>query len=272
MQRRKIAEKKMRVVTYISTYGAKCLHKGKGICLEAGAKGRDFFRYPLHDDTGDNISKDNAYYGDLTVLYWIWKNGEKGKGTCISFRHYNKYLMIREKKVLGYLNENPDGWIVARKVSNPPHNFPEEWRSFRKIINEKYPLYFDALRRLYRDDGSGSQCNATNMFITSSGQMHEYCCVLFKICRDLREEVGNTDHKRSDQRYCAFMAERFLSVYLETHHLPRLEVDVCRSSLALYWLRKIAKSAGFSMAWKPVKEAEQLLFRYSRHSSYDDGE
>ena len=93
------------MVTYISTYGLRCLNKGGGICLEVGAYGRDNFLYPLHDDTGSNISGDNEYYGDLTALYWIWKNGEIKKDKIISFRHYNKYLVISKKKACKYLKK-----------------------------------------------------------------------------------------------------------------------------------------------------------------------
>lgn len=28
----------------------------------------------LSDDTGDNISSKNPYYGELTCWYWVWKN------------------------------------------------------------------------------------------------------------------------------------------------------------------------------------------------------
>lgn len=120
------------------------------------------------------------------------------------------------------------------------------------------------------NDGSGSQCNTTNMFITSVDQLNDYCSVLFDIIKELREKVGDTDHSKSDQRYCAFMAERFLSVYLYTHDLPVLEVDVCRTKRVLYCIKQIAKRAGINRNTGIIMKMEKILYRDSYNSSYDD--
>ncbi|MBE5790341.1 MAG: DUF4422 domain-containing protein [Clostridiales bacterium] len=239
------------VLTYISTYGHRCMKPGKGIPLEVGAEGRNNYIFPLHDNTGDHISYENEYYGDLTALYWIWKNGEKEKYEAIEFRHYNKYLIISENETSEFLHLNKNGWIVAKAAPNPPHNYVEEWKCFRELVKEKYHVYYNALLKLYDEaDGSGYQCNSTNMFITSTDQLNKYCSVLFEICKDLRERIGNTVHSRSDQRYCAFMAERFLSVYLCTHSLPRLETEVCRENKFLSRVRKAAKLIGVRYRYK----------------------
>jgi len=234
------------LITYISTYGYKCINAGNGIPLEVGAAGRSAFLYTIRDDTGDNISEDNEYYGDLTALYWIWKNGHLDSHDYVAFRHYNKHLYIKEHDAVEYLKSTGNGWIVAKACANPPHNFVKEWETFREIIKNKYPIYYPELLALYdQADGSGNKCNAANMFITSAEQMNRYCEVLFKICRDLRERIGDTEHTRYDQRYCAFMAERFLTVYINTHSFPRLEVEVCRNRWVIQKMIMLAKALGF---------------------------
>ena len=126
-----------------------------------------------------------------------------------------------------YLKSEKDGWIVASKRRIPPHNHIEEWTIFCRIIREKYSHYYPSLVKLYSiEDGSGSQCNIANMFITSYCQMAEYCEVLFDVCRCLRAEIGDTAHIKTDQRYCAFMAERFLAIYLDANRLPEKEVEL----------------------------------------------
>ena len=48
----------------------------------------------LRDNTGDNISKKNKNYCELTALYWAWKNlDNKYIGLC----HYRRYFSKKEK-------------------------------------------------------------------------------------------------------------------------------------------------------------------------------
>ena len=42
--------------------------------LPVGLKNVDFSNEWLRDNTGDNISKKNSYYGEYTWYYWYWKN------------------------------------------------------------------------------------------------------------------------------------------------------------------------------------------------------
>ena len=48
----------------------------------------------LADDTGDNISRKNKSFCELTGIYWLWKNFH----TCdyIGICHYRRYLINRQ--------------------------------------------------------------------------------------------------------------------------------------------------------------------------------
>ena len=50
------------------------------------------------DDTGDNISEKNCYYGELTGVYWVWKNVHTTDyvGIC----HYRRYFCTEEGWIL----------------------------------------------------------------------------------------------------------------------------------------------------------------------------
>jgi hypothetical protein len=49
----------------------------------------------IGDDTGDNISKLNRQYGEMTAVYWAWKNPEKlGNPDYIGLYHFNKYFNL----------------------------------------------------------------------------------------------------------------------------------------------------------------------------------
>ena len=43
------------------------------IPLHVGRAGAPDYGY-MGDDTGDSISAKNCYYGELTGVYWVWRN------------------------------------------------------------------------------------------------------------------------------------------------------------------------------------------------------
>ena len=49
------------------------------------------------DDTGENISKENGRYNEMTVLYWAWKNYEKlGNPDYIGLMHYRRHFIFKD--------------------------------------------------------------------------------------------------------------------------------------------------------------------------------
>ena len=49
------------------------------------------------DDTGENISKENRRYNEMTVLYWAWKSyAQLGNPEYIGFMHYRRHFIFRE--------------------------------------------------------------------------------------------------------------------------------------------------------------------------------
>ena len=47
--------------------------------LPVGLGSKNFSHSWLRDNTANNISEKNAYYGEYTFYYWVWKNELKNK-------------------------------------------------------------------------------------------------------------------------------------------------------------------------------------------------
>ena len=67
--------------------------------LPVGLKNNNFSNEWLRDNTGDNISQKNPYYGEYTWYYWYWKNllKLKKKDEWIGFCSYREYWGSNKK-------------------------------------------------------------------------------------------------------------------------------------------------------------------------------
>lgn len=97
----------------------------------------EVFENMLGDDTGDNISKENPYYNELSAQYWVWKNYEKiGNPDYIGFMHYRRHFLFDEIS-----SENREPWL-------PNSNF----YCFNRIDNE-YLKYLDTNKIIHTIEG-----------------------------------------------------------------------------------------------------------------------
>lgn len=56
------------------------------------------FEGMIGDDTGDNISKENPRYNELSAQYWVWKNYEQiGNPEYVGFMHYRRQFIFDKK-------------------------------------------------------------------------------------------------------------------------------------------------------------------------------
>ena len=86
--------------------------------IPVGLKNNDFSSEWLRDNTGQNISKKNKYYGEYTFYFWYWKNLLKFKkqNEWVGFCSYREFWQnINNKNKNDLLKD-----LVIQKV-------PEEW-------------------------------------------------------------------------------------------------------------------------------------------------
>ena len=253
---------------YISTFNKKVIKVKHGIPIEVGAAQRDKFLYSLKDSTGDNISLENPFYGELTGLYWVWKNARINDEDIIGFCHYNKCLGIGESKAEKWLSANPDGMITLQPGKIRNHPVPKECKALFTVLKKGDIKYYNACTKLF-DEELGSRYSNNrggNMMLCHGKTFKAYCSWLFPVLKGIRDIIGD---KASSyiywKRYCAYIAERLLSVYIEANQLPALGVDVRLKNWWIPILGKLRRTIGISTKNKLY----QILYnKLGYHSSY----
>ncbi len=231
------------------------------IPVEVGADLRTGFRYISRDNTGDNISIDNAYWGELTGIYWIWKNFSFRADDIIGCAHYNKYLGIGTDAVKQFVLNKQNRWIVLEPGSMVTHNYPEDILVIKDIL-KKYPMYETAWNDLYDNNGASkdycANCSNCNMFFCAPEQFEKFCSFIFGVLFQVRGRIGDVDRVPYHKRYCAFLGERLLSVYLKANNY---EFKTAPAILYVSFVDKIIHE--LSKIVKPDRNSK--IYRILRH-------
>ena len=93
----------------------------------------------LRDNTGENISEKNPFYGEYTFHYWLWKNhiDEIENETWIGFCGY-RYFWKNDKN-------------FGNDRTNVLKNIPEKWKDFEAIVADQQYTYPIKLSKIYKN-------------------------------------------------------------------------------------------------------------------------
>ena len=86
----------------------------------------------LRDNTLNNISKKNSYYGEYTFHYWFWKNQlmKIDTNTWTGFCAYRRFWLRKDLEPLKINDLNND---ILKEI-------PDEWEKFDAVIGTKIGL------------------------------------------------------------------------------------------------------------------------------------
>jgi hypothetical protein len=179
-----------------------------------------FFNYTqyVEDDTKDNISKLlghpnlNPYFGDLTSLYWVWKNVvDENAGVC----HYRRFWDEDE-----IINSNPNVLYVKKQIlwnCNMARQYYESHgvgidaprTLYNLSVKNKIPINLDMLDIMW-DNNIIYTCN---MIRGPKKLFDQFCEILFSILFPLWEEIKDDVFKLDiyQRRSIAFIAERIVT-------------------------------------------------------------
>ena len=217
----------------------------------------------FRDNNHDNIATKNAFYSELTALYYVWKNL---KTPLVGFCHYRRYLLppsftqwsrtcsirthgsgyiIPEQHLFEKLSQSQN--IYQRKLIQclgdsdiilphpnplPAGGFIEQYRMYHPI----YPFFrmlallaeFDNRIGLlaYQFFTQSRYAYWNNLFVTKWEIFDEYCQLLFTLLFKLEREINLPD-VTYQKRVFAFLSERLFNFWVWFKGLKISTIDWC---------------------------------------------
>jgi hypothetical protein len=206
----------------------------------------------ITDRTGVNISRRNHIYGELTALYWIWKNTQDN---VIGLCHYRRFFDISGTEIQSALDDNriivpPVStlkWQVGQQFVRA-HN-EQIWRQTLDILYRKHPQYQPLAAQVFSDN----LLYRHNMFIAGRAFVEMYCSFVFDILFELEKFVELHHLNDYQQRYAGFVSERLLTLYILGNNIPRIErriIDASGQDVSQERWRRILNNLYFRMLGK----------------------
>lgn len=196
----------------------------------------------IGDDTGENISKLNKKFCELTGIYWAWKNQDKlGNPDYIGFMHYRRHFYFKnyqaplkefnyDSSYLKSINYSPevlnnimqDYDLVIPNIYKLPctnykqfkeskdHNIDDLDKAL-EILYKKSPE-LKSIAKKYLNNNKAYFCN---MFIMKKEIFNQYCKWLFEILFELDSKIDYKNYSKNQQRALGFVAERLSGIYFK---------------------------------------------------------
>jgi hypothetical protein len=203
--------------------------------LEYGLHEDEFLRLFKGNDTtikGKNINYLNAFYSEITTLYWVWKNHVYSNyiGFCHYRRRFSYYLE---------LNDNECEVLEIAHLSSNMLQYYKTWHNYHDycelidLVNEKYGKNNPYSENLIYNNVFVPYCS----FIMQYEYFEKLCEFMFDLLFLLDKKMGlnmeaiNYQNKAKkdfpygadityQQRAFSFLAERLISSYIITNMKP----------------------------------------------------
>ena len=179
----------------------------------------------MKDNSGDNISRLNASFCELTGLYWAWKTLD---ADYIGLVHYRRHFSMKKKmgfenvlkykELKPYLDEvkifvpNKRKYYIETLYSHYEHtHYKEQLDETRSIIFEKYPEYVSVYDKVVKR----TYGYMFNMMIMDKKLLDNYCSWLFDILFELKKRCDMSELSPFQRRYFGRVSEIIFNVWLE---------------------------------------------------------
>lgn len=224
----------MRIVVVVATHKRYWVANDElYLPIQAGASLHERLPY-TGDDSGDNISKKNRNYCELTALYWAWKNlDSEYVGLC----HYRRYFAAYQcgpkrkriltaeqaKKLLEKANvilpKKRNYWIETNYSQYIHAHHKEDLDITRQVLLDRWPDYIPAFDN-YMSQTKGHHFN---MLIMRRDLLCGYCSWLFDVLAEVEKRIDISSYTPKDQRVFGYISERLVDTWMDTNHVDYIE-------------------------------------------------
>jgi len=194
------------------------------------------------DNEGDNISEKNPIYGELTAVYWAWKNLKNVD--IIGMSHYRRYLMTTsgltktfyQTKWEDFLKKHYNAAYYEKDLKQYDMVFCKKWKfdgmSVRQqfLEHHPYPEDLDLTRNIlgefhpecvpfwdkFLNGNTGYFCC---LYITHWKIFDDLCKWMFPMLFEIEKQLQYEKYDKYELRIIAFLYERLLNVYIQARHL-----------------------------------------------------
>ena len=198
----------------------------------------------LYDDEGENISKKNSNYCELTGMYWVWKNSiDEYVGICHYRRFFTKNELSVNKKYFYTYEElkkklNGVECLVADKLyvkdntiydHYARYHFKKDLDVLKNLIKKEFPDYCEAFDEAF----SKNYFYPCNMMFCKKKIFDEYAKWLFSLIERYEEVVDISGYSVDQARIFGFLTERLLNVWIIKNEINIKELPVVQTDSTL---------------------------------------
>ncbi|MBQ1547766.1 MAG: DUF4422 domain-containing protein [Lachnospiraceae bacterium] len=199
--------------------------------IQVGAEGKEDLGY-VPDNTGENISDLNWLFGELTGLYWIWRNDNGTED--IGINHYRRYFRGSNGDLLtpSECEEIMSGCdliastLMVGDVSNEEaygqaHNV-KDLHSLGRAVERVFPEY----KPFFDEVIHGNESYYGNLCVMKREIFNDYCDWLFTVFTDVMPDIDVSSYDLYRKRIYGFLSEQMMMVYIKKNGLKVHECPV----------------------------------------------
>jgi hypothetical protein len=178
--------------------------------IQAGAEITEDRLTELADNYGDNISRKNRYYSELTVTYWVWKNV---KADYKGIFHYRRVLDISDDDYKGLGSADvvlPLPFVIYPNAASQFLRFihEKEYNVLLSVLKETSLSYYVAAHKYWYEPYLYNY----NILIAKETVFDSYCEFMFEILFKVQEFYVDKGIKQNE-RYLGYIGEILTSLY-----------------------------------------------------------